>query len=108
MVVLTLPYLNTKMKWLAVQIPHLEARVAQAVRALCLSQPKPSQVCTCDVSRERVTAVDLPCASRIYLRVLQFSSSLISTQIGHLKATSLSVFILLPRATLINKDAYLK
>ena len=43
---------------------HLrEARVAQAVSALCLSPMKPSLVC--DVLRERVPAVDLSCASGV-------------------------------------------
>ena len=49
-----------------------EARVAQAVSALCLSSLKPSLVC--GVSCERAPAVDLSFASRVFLRVLRFSS----------------------------------
>ena len=49
-----------------------EARVAHAVSALCLSPLKPSLVS--EFSCERVPAVDLSCASRVFLRVLRFST----------------------------------
>ena len=49
-----------------------EAWVAQAVSALCLLPLKLSLAS--DVSYERVPAVSLSCASRVFLRVLRFFS----------------------------------
>ena len=57
------------------------AQMAQAVNALCLSPMKLSLVC--DVSCERVSAVDLSCASRVFLRVLRFSSFSKSSRVLH-------------------------
>ena len=73
--------------------------MAQAVRALCFSPLKPSLVG--DVSCERVPVVDLSSASRVFVRVLRFFSLSEVNANRTSEDTSLSVCILLSRATLI-------